>query len=389
MVIIMKTNKKITVLAAMAITSGLISLSGCGASSGEAETTSAPVSSDISAETTETVSEIITESTSTEVSSDIETTVFESEETTAEETAADPGPLYRYCEARISTENVISSEEEFAASHAAELETAKEMVLASSKYAEDKAASIDDSYTFEPVFTEAITADFDRNGTVETFFFLTPEGWCRHQGPSSYLFRADDDGVRLISDEYLYVLDNEHETAFSEIVYNDFSHLFITVGYNNASLAEDIYSIDGSDTELKIHQNSFGEIVDGFMFEFSAPSAPKSWLIFWDNVDKCYKTPAVADLTDDQIADVPGLSEHIDADMAAENGVIVSFIGNKYYCIYYNADKYWPDACLYFLEDGTLAEADHYFSTYGMNDPIDVEDIDINSVVGEMQKLDR
>lgn len=90
----MKNNKKLIALAAMAVTLGIFTLSGCGANSGEAETTTAAVSSDTSAETAETTSEAeVSETTVSETSTTPETTET-SEETTAEPlTSAETEPF--------------------------------------------------------------------------------------------------------------------------------------------------------------------------------------------------------------------------------------------------------------------------------------------------------
>ncbi|MGN1090035.1 MAG: hypothetical protein ACI4Q6_06495, partial [Huintestinicola sp.] len=80
----MRTNQKTAALAAMAVTLGIFTLSGCGASSSEADTTTAAVSSDTSAETAETASEAETvsensvdEAAKNESMSEIETTTVE------------------------------------------------------------------------------------------------------------------------------------------------------------------------------------------------------------------------------------------------------------------------------------------------------------------------
>ena len=90
----MMNNKKLIAIAAMAITLGIFTLSGCGASSSEVETTTAAVSSDTSVETAETTSEAeVLETTVSETSTTPETTET-SEETTAEPlTSAETEPF--------------------------------------------------------------------------------------------------------------------------------------------------------------------------------------------------------------------------------------------------------------------------------------------------------
>ena len=315
----------------------------------------------------------------------------ETSEVTTAKTEAEPEPQQRYCKMHISTENVISSEEKFSESNAAELEAAKDIVLASSRYAEDKAACSIESKTFEPLFTEAITADFDHNGTEECFFFLTPDGWCGPQGPSSYLFRSDEDGVRLISDSYYYVQDNENETAFSEIVYDDFSHLLVTVGYNNFSRAASIYSIDGDETKLENDQVCYCGTSDSILLNFTEPMSPTSWFIYWDNIDKCYKTPAFIDLTKEQIDAVPGLSEILsssdEADADSEGNLTVSLLGKKYYGIFTKEGQY-PVCDTYYIDDnGILTESGLYLGSYSRNSitPMPSEEIDIPAIVRELQ----
>ena len=87
----MRINQKTAALAAMAVTLGIFTLSGCGASSGEAETTTAAVSSDTTAETSEVMSESsettseaetvtensVDETAKSEITSEIETTTVE------------------------------------------------------------------------------------------------------------------------------------------------------------------------------------------------------------------------------------------------------------------------------------------------------------------------
>lgn len=83
----MKVNKKLIAFAAMAVTLGIFTLSGCGTNSGEAETTTPAVSSDTSAETAEITSEAkVSETTVSETSSAPEAT--ETSEETTEETKA-------------------------------------------------------------------------------------------------------------------------------------------------------------------------------------------------------------------------------------------------------------------------------------------------------------
>lgn len=87
----MRTNRKTALLAAMAVTLGIFTLSGCGASSTEADATTAAVSSDTTAETSEVMSESsettseaeavtensVDETAKSEITSEIETTTVE------------------------------------------------------------------------------------------------------------------------------------------------------------------------------------------------------------------------------------------------------------------------------------------------------------------------
>lgn len=224
----MKNNKKLIALAAMAVTLGIFTLSGCGANSSEADTTTAAVSSDTSAETTSEAE--VSETTVSETSTALETTET-SEETTAETetteaetlavpvtpSAPDPAKFRLYTAEVKSGYPEICDIESIKARQKKDVEN-----FYNTDFANDKEEpwfsclkpldSIAPNY--DTSVYKYIAVDVDYDGIDEYYLIIENEQITSDEYKQSYGNDISNDGQVLRKTITLYYIENNGETDF-------------------------------------------------------------------------------------------------------------------------------------------------------------------------------
>lgn len=231
----MKNNKKLIALAAMAITLGIFTLSGCGASGSEADTTTAAVSSDTSAETAETASEAeVLETTISETSTAPETTE------TSEETTAEPLTLAWEEKPIISSLPFTIEYSDPSKEECAEKDDPVEKLLERSGLWEPIRTILSDG---EEIVLEGysikvnnfIETDLDGNGQTEGFYYINIGDGTNH------LIYSDNEG-----NGHDLLCSESKKASMALIDYGSFSHIGVVTIDGNY-----IYAADGKNaTEL-------------------------------------------------------------------------------------------------------------------------------------------
>ena len=332
-----KLNLTLTAAAAV------LMLSGCGAAADIASENNTADETVVSEMT-----EISVETNETEESVSVTETLTETSEITSE-TSSEPeteAPERRYYEVSLNTGSSVFNIDDFADKQA--VETAKAIVKESERYKENlaKAEEIRDiviengfEFTFEPVFIEGITDDFDGDGREESFFMLLPDLQIGEGGliwVNSYTFFSDSDGNVTLLPECIYSNsanfkndrsllvdadeDSPYEPMFSEIEYNGFSHILIRVGFNNNTTSSFIYSVNDGLPKFETCQPRVMDTIDNVGLLCCTVQMFYDWIAVWDNIDKRYVTPVTAELSEDEAADIPDYEQ-------------VVVIGGKYYSI--------------------------------------------------------
>lgn len=227
----MRTHQKTAALAAMAITIGIFTFSGCGANSSEADTTTAAVSSDTSAETAETTFEAeVLETTVSETSTAPETTET-SEETTAETetteaetlavpvTPSAPDPSkFRFYDAEVkSGYPEICDIESIKARQKNDVEN-----FYNTDFANDKEEpwfsclkSLDNiAPNYDTSVYKYIAEDVDYDGRDEYYLIIENEQITSDEYKQSYGNDINKDGQVLRKTITLYYIENNGETDF-------------------------------------------------------------------------------------------------------------------------------------------------------------------------------
>lgn len=291
-------------------------------------------------QTDNTVSVTETE-TETELTETVDETYIETEDETV-----------RYLEVGLSNEKTVYSIDDFADKQA--IETAAELIKETEKYKSGLAEAeelkdivIDNGreFTFEPVFVEGITDDFDGDGKEESFFMMMPDFITGEGGLiwiNSYVFFEDSDGNVSMLPESFHSCSSEYdperngadEPIFTEIEYDGFSHVLIRMGFNNITAAAYIYSVNDGMPKFETCQKRIFETVDNIGLLCGAPQIPHNWIAVWDNVDKCYVTPEAVELSEDEKAEFiadPAVAQILDDTFKDEPNIKAVVIGGKYY----------------------------------------------------------
>lgn len=238
----------------------------------------------------------------------------------------------KFYECRYSRDNVITSENDFEEKDI--LEKAKQIAFEEfdrevSDYVEPgetmpEAFGIGDSFDMSDMkMTEAMAADFDRDGSKEyAFIFERATLPLGNDVITDILIFADGRG-------HYTLLDGRYSTyaQLYELEYNGFSHAVIDGGVNIYSSCADFFSFSGGVPKHELRQFRTYDINDGFALCQSAAQAPYSWLIFWNDAAQCYVTPERAPLTEEEKEEFIKLG--ID-----ESAVEGCSIGNKFFNIY-------------------------------------------------------
>ena len=300
------------------------------------------------------ISETSEETADTESSPSVAETQTEPYEI-ASETSAEPvseAVQSRYYEIILNTDRTVYTLDDFADKQA--VETAKELAMESELYkntlamAEEIRDIVTENgyeFSFEPVFIQGITDDFDGDGREESFFMLLPDLQVGEGGliwVNSYVFFADADGNVTMLPECFYTYSSHYypdrngadQPIFTEIEYNGFSHVIISMGFNNNTTASMIYSVsDGVpkfETSQKIIEGTFENI--GLLC--GSIQIYYNWIAVWDNIDKCYVTPGTVELSDEEAASIAADPAVIKVFDEFENGFDYTealVIGGKYY----------------------------------------------------------
>lgn len=322
-------------------------LSACSTGANEPADTADTEQSEVSSvSVSETEEETSADEEESETSASAETETSESETEAAAENISG-----RYYELKISSENTAFSIDDFA--DKAAVEKAAELVKQSDTYKDNLAEAeeikdvvIEDGYdfSFEPVFLEGITDDFDGDGREESFFMLMPDlemfevlVWVK-----SYLFYADADGDVTMMPGVFYAntailrpqQPDSENIIFQEIMYNGFSHVLVTTGFNNNTASAYIYSAYDNVPKLETYQRQINGTLDDIALLCSANQVGYNWLAVWDNEEKCYVAPECRALSDDEKAEVtsdPAVSDVLDELFSSDPYTSAVLIGGKYY----------------------------------------------------------
>lgn len=250
----------------------------------------------------------------------------------------------KFYECCYSRNNLVTDENSF--KNSAAVQKAKELLKNSDKVSADIEAAkeefltrLDISGDIDFKFTQAITADFDRNGKEESFMvFDTYMGENNISEASmfnllSYVIFADSSGnVQIIGEP-------SAEIEIYELQYSGFSHFVVSGGVNISTSVAHYYSVNGNEVKHELEQFSIGSITDGFALEHTAAQSPRSWMFFWNEEAGEYVTPCSESLSDEDeelifnMLPLDGMDDEEIADMREMFGI--SVIGRKFFNIIY------------------------------------------------------
>ncbi|MBD5138161.1 MAG: hypothetical protein HDT24_02480 [Ruminococcus sp.] len=299
----------------------ILALAGCG-NGGTAETSVETTADTVAAELAETTeehtsaetTEIKTSEETTEKQTSAETTAAEETETTASEemTAAETvsaeiaeekAEKYEgsYYECAVDDFIIARSEDSFIRKGGTQeiLDAAKSAVLETDNfkdaYAEITANNngiydryfengylLDQNRNITAVFNEGFCDDFDGDGKNEAFIVYNSVG-PTEKTTSAYPYNDTDYAVFVGSDGAAEVVSSGVWGGCRAIRYSGFIHMLTDFGVNNSTMRAEIFALEDGKPVKKHEEYIIRGVAHGFMIEESAPQAPASWYIFWDN----------------------------------------------------------------------------------------------------------
>lgn len=316
------TNKYLKLLTI--ILSAAILFTACsGGNNSEEETTAVSSAEQIRQETNASESTTESSTASQTEESTVETSVSEEEnaETEAIQLTADT----KYYEMRLSTDDVISSEDDFEDKEL--LEQARQ--AAQEKLSENEYGNYNnsDSLNTAPELTQALIKDFDQDGQTEYVMIFEND---LISGDFKDVLIFADKNKKLTVDDEIYACDSK----LYELQYSGFSHLILSGGVSADSSVNKFFSFNDNQPECETNQFQLGEIKDNFAFSQTYPMLFCNYLLFWNNDEQCYVTPAPAEIKEEEKAELEKLADDYLNDNNMEKFGGEYTVGNKYYSVW-------------------------------------------------------
>ncbi|MCI7768119.1 MAG: hypothetical protein MSJ26_09120 [Oscillospiraceae bacterium] len=130
-------------------------------------------------------------------------------------------------------------------------------------------------------FKSAACEDFDGDGEKEAFIIMTI--------PSFDTFSLSEDCAAYVDPSgKASFLCSGIDGDMKLIRYRDFAHIGFSFGCNNITTFSEIYAVENGSARL-VRKCAFLGEKEGIAMSESAPQAPGSWLIVWDNIDRQYR----------------------------------------------------------------------------------------------------